>query len=54
MKKPSEIYDELERLKTDQNKLINGRKIEKLDLGEQITLYGLLSKIEIVQFILME
>jgi len=53
MMKPSEIYDEMQRLKEEQNELFNGRKIEQLNLGEQITLYGILSKIELLGSVLL-
>lgn len=54
MMKPSEIYDELIKFRKERDELFSGREIEQLNLEEQITLYGILSKIEVLGSILLE
>jgi hypothetical protein len=49
-KTPSQIYDELQRLKAEREKFLNGRELEQLNLYEIAVLYGIVSKIEGLQW----
>jgi hypothetical protein len=49
-KTPSQIYDELQRLKGEREKFLKGRELEQLNLCEMAILYGIVSKIEGLQW----
>ena len=54
MKKPSEIYDELQILKEQKIKFMNGKELEQLNLFEIAELYGIVSKIEGLQWVITD
>ena len=54
MKKPSDLYDELQRTKKEKDDFLKGRELEQLNLFELSTLYGIVSRIELLMWALTE
>jgi|WetSurMetagenome_2_1015567.scaffolds.fasta_scaffold14367_12 hypothetical protein len=52
MMMPSDIYIELQKLKAEKDKLLNGRELEDIKFYELYNLYGLVCKIEAFQMVI--